>query len=295
MTRITAPQSPARVPWNRGRIIRPKPPLKPRHIWAIRTRLQHDGHVRDLAMFNVAIDSKLRGCDLVKLRVSDVHLGERVRLRTTIVQQKTGRPVPFEMTEPTRDALKAWLKQRGSRSSDWLFPSRSHAGDHITTRQYGRLVDDWVVLAGLDPASYGTHSLRRTKVALVYKRTGNLRACQLLLGHSKLESTVRVEPGAAGLTLPSRDRLAALPIAPHPDDCGQHTDAEPFGRLPCRQPARRSFDHPRAQIGTVSLNHRRPRARKLWHQLSTPRGVQDRVGDSRNRSRKPNGGFWEDR
>ncbi len=191
MAKSSTPQSPARVPWNQGRIIGPKPPLKPKHIWAIRTRLQHDGHVRDLAMFNVAIDSKLRGCDLVKLRVSDVHLGEGVRLRTTIVQQKTGRPVPFEMTEPTRDALTAWLQKRGSRSNDWLFPSRSHAGDHITTRQYGRLVDDWVALAGLDPANYGTHSLRRTKVALVYKRTGNLRACQLLLGHSKLESTVR--------------------------------------------------------------------------------------------------------
>lgn len=188
---MTTAQVTTHVPWNHGRIIGPKPPLKPKHIWAIRTRLQHDGRVRDLAMFNVAIDSKLRGCDLVKLRVSDVHLGEGVRLRITIVQQKTGRPVPFEMTEPTRDALAAWLNKRGSRSSDWLFPSRSHAGEHITTRQYGHLVDEWVALAGLDPARYGTHSLRRTKVALVYKRTGNLRACQLLLGHTKLESAVR--------------------------------------------------------------------------------------------------------
>ena len=185
---MTTAQSTTRVPWNHGRLIGPKPPLKPRHIWAIRTRLQHDSRVRDLAMFNLGIDSKLRGCDLVRLRVSDVHLGEGVRLRTTIVQQKTGRPVPFE---PTRDALAIWLKKRGLRSGDWLFPSRSHAGDHITTRQYSRLLDDWVALAGLDPAGYGTHSLRRTKVALVYKRTGNLRACQLLLGHSKLESTVR--------------------------------------------------------------------------------------------------------
>ncbi len=188
---MTTAQSTTRVPWNHGRLIGPKPPLKPRHIWAIRTRLQHDSRVRDLAMFNLGIDSKLRGCDLVRLRVSDVHLGEGVRLRTTIVQQKTGRPVPFELTEPTRDALAIWLKKRGLRSGDWLFPSRSHAGDHITTRQYSRLVDDWVALAGLDPAGYGTHSLRRTKVALVYKRTGNLRACQPLLGHSKLESTVR--------------------------------------------------------------------------------------------------------
>ncbi len=169
--------------WNRGRIIGPKPPLKPKHIWAIRTRLQHEGRVRDLAMFNVAIDSKLRGCDLIRLRVADIQLGDSIRVRTTIVQQKTGRPVPFELTEPTRDSLAAWLRVRGI--------SRSRSGDHLTTRQYGRLLDDWVTLIGLDPAAYGTHSLRRTKVALLYKRTGNIRACQLLLGHTKLESTVR--------------------------------------------------------------------------------------------------------
>lgn len=188
---MTASQQSQKQSWNRGRIIGPKPPLKPKHIWAIRTRLQHDGHVRDLAMFNVAIDSKLRGCDLVKLRVADIHLGDSVRLRTTVVQQKTGWPVPFELTEPTRDALTSWLKKRGVRAGDWLFPSRSHPSDHVTTRQYSRLVDTWVALAGLNPAAYCTHSMRRTKVVLVYKRTGNLRACQLLLGHSKLESTVR--------------------------------------------------------------------------------------------------------
>lgn len=177
--------------WNAGRIIGPKPPLKPRHIWAIRTRLQHDGRIRDLAMFNLAIDSKLRGCDLVRLRMGDVVLGGTVRLRTAIVQQKTGRPVPFELTDSTREALTAWLRKRGAGACDWLFPSRSRPGDHVTTRQYSRLLDDWVALIGLDPALYGTHSLRRTKVALIYKRTGNLRACQLLLGHTKLESTVR--------------------------------------------------------------------------------------------------------
>jgi integrase len=177
--------------WNHGRIIGPKPPLKPKHIWAIRTRLQHEGRTRDLAMFNVAIDSKLRGCDLVRLRVSDIHLGDSIRLRTIIVQQKTGRPVPFELTESTREALGSWLRLRGLRGSDWLFPSRSRPGDHLTTRQYGRLLDGWVALIGLDPSAYGTHSLRRTKVAMIYKRTGNLRACQLLLGHTKLESTVR--------------------------------------------------------------------------------------------------------
>lgn len=180
-------QETARVSWNHGQIIG----LKPKHIWAIRIRLRHDDRVRDLAMFNTAIDSKLRGCDLVKLRVSDGYLGDSVRLPTTIVQQKTGRPVPFELTDSTREALAAWLTKRSLRSGDWLFPGRCHAGDHVTTWQHSRLVDDWVALAGLDPAAYGTHSLRRTKVALVYKRTGNLRACQLLLGHSKLESTVR--------------------------------------------------------------------------------------------------------
>lgn len=181
----------SRTAWNTGRIIGPKPPLKPRHIWAIRTRLQHDRRVRDLAMFNLAIDSKLRGCDLVRIRICDVVLGGTVRLRSTIIQQKTGRPVPFELTDPTREALTAWLKLRSRSDTDWVFPSRSSPGDHVTTRQYGRLLDDWVSFIGLDPALYGTHSLRRTKVALIYKRTGNLRACQLLLGHSKLESTVR--------------------------------------------------------------------------------------------------------
>jgi integrase len=140
---------------------------------------------------NCEIDAKLRGCDLVKLRVSDVAPGGAVRQRATIIQQKTGRPVPFEITEPTRDALAAWLALRGRRADGWRFPSRSRRSGHITTRQYARLLDHWIELIDLDPNGYGTHSLRRTKVALVYKRTGNLRACQLLLGHGKLESTVR--------------------------------------------------------------------------------------------------------
>lgn len=178
-------------PWNTGQLIGPKPPLKPKHIWAIRQQLKNGRRLRDLAMFNCAIDTKLRGCDLVKLRVSDVASGGSVRQRSIVVQQKTGRPVPFEITEPTREALSAWLVQRGRRADDWLFPSRSVHGGHITTRQYARLIDSWMVSIDLDPLAYGTHSLRRTKVALVYKRTGNLRACQLLLGHGKLESTVR--------------------------------------------------------------------------------------------------------
>jgi integrase len=178
-------------PWNAGRLIGPKPPLKPKHIWAIRQQLKNGNRVRDLALFNCALDTKLRGCDLVKLRVSDVAPGGAIRPRAAVIQQKTGRPVPFEITEPTREALAAWLMIRGRRGGDWLWPSRSHPGAHITTRQYARLVDVWVQSIDLEPDAYGTHSLRRTKVALVYKRTGNLRACQLLLGHGKLESTVR--------------------------------------------------------------------------------------------------------
>lgn len=178
-------------PWNSGRVIGAKAPLKSKHIWAIRQHLKSLGSVRDLAMFNIALDAKLRGCDLVKLRIADVAHGGSIRHRSTVVQQKTGRPVPFEITEPAREALGHWLDRRGSRHDDWLFPSRSRAGDHIGTRQYARLVDHWVRMIDLDPSGYGTHSLRRTKVALIYKKTGNLRACQLLLGHGKLESTVR--------------------------------------------------------------------------------------------------------
>ncbi len=178
-------------PWNVGLIVGPKAPLKPKHIWAIRQQLKMAGRLRDLALFNCAIDAKLRGCDLVKLRVSDVAPSGSVRQRSTVIQQKTGRPVPFEITDATREALAAWLALRGPRPDDWLFPSRTQPGDHIGTRQYARIVRRWVRMIDVEPEAYGTHSLRRTKVALVYKKTGNLRACQLLLGHQKLESTVR--------------------------------------------------------------------------------------------------------
>jgi integrase len=136
----------------------------------IRQQLKTNGRVRDLAMFNCAIDAKLRGCDLVKLRVSDVAPGGLIRARATIIQQKTGQPVPFEITEPTRDALAIWIKLRGRRYDDWLFPSRSRPGGHVSTRQYARLVDKWVSMIELEPRAYGTHSLRRTKVALIYKK-----------------------------------------------------------------------------------------------------------------------------
>ncbi len=178
-------------PRNAGRLIGHKAPLKPKHIWAIRQQLKVARRVRDLAIFNCALDAKLRACDLVRLWVSDVAPGGVLRQRSIVIQQKTGRPVPFEITEPARDAIAIWLAIRGQRDNDWLFPSRSRPGQHIGTRQYARLVDRWVQMIDLEPQGYGTHSLRRTKVPLVYKKTGNLRACQRLLGHRKLESTVR--------------------------------------------------------------------------------------------------------
>lgn len=177
--------------WNKGKLVGQKAPLKPKDIWAIRIHLQGAGNVRDLAMFNLAIDSKLRGCDLVSLRVRDVTQGGQVLSRAMVVQSKTQRPVQFELTEPTRTAVEQWIEKAGLAPEEFLFPSRLRDSPHVSTRQYARIVKHWVTSAGLDPAAYGTHSMRRTKATLIYKRTKNLRAVQLLLGHSKLESTVR--------------------------------------------------------------------------------------------------------
>ena len=179
------------VPWNKGRLVGPKPPLKLKEIWGIRVRLQLANQTRDLALFNLAIDSKLRGCDLVKLKVQDVAHGGRVLSRTAIVQQKTGRPVQFELTEQTRTAIEVWIRTVALRANDYLFPSRVPDSEHLSTRQYARIVKSWVESIGLDPLECGTHSMRRTKATLIYRRTRNLRAVQLLLGHTKLESTVR--------------------------------------------------------------------------------------------------------
>ena len=180
-----------RTPWNKGKLIGAKPPLRPAHVWAVRTKLQLEGRVRDLALFNLAIDSKLRGCDLVALRVDDVAPNDYALDRATIRQKKTGRPVQFEITEQSRQAVDTYLKVDGGEAGAYLFPGRGDAHGHLTARQYARLLGQWLASIGLDPLKYGTHSLRRTKATLIYRRTGNLRAVQLLLGHSKIESTVR--------------------------------------------------------------------------------------------------------
>jgi len=180
-----------REPWNKGKLIGQKPPLKLKDIWAIRIHLQNTHQVRDLAMFNLAIDSKLRGCDLVNLRVRDVMHGSQILPRTMIVQRKTQHPVQFELTEPTRIAVAAWIAKANLKAEQYLFPSRVVKSPHVSTRQYARIVHQWVAAVGLDTTVYGTHTMRRTKATLIYKRTKNLRAVQLLLGHTKLESTVR--------------------------------------------------------------------------------------------------------
>jgi site-specific recombinase XerC len=167
-------------PWNEGRLFGAKRALKQQQVWAIRFWLDQHRRLRDRALFDLAIDSKLRGCDVV-----------RVRNRAVVVQQKTKRPVQFELMDTARKTMRAWLERRGGTLNDFIFPSRNDYMAHMSTRQYARLVHEWVVGIGLPAQDYGTHSLRRTKASIIYKATGNLRAVQILLGHAKIDSTVR--------------------------------------------------------------------------------------------------------
>ena len=183
--------TPARSPWNKGKLIGAKPPLSPKYVWSIRTKLQIEGRTRDLALFNLAIDSKLRGCDVVAIKVEDIAPNGYALARATVRQRKTGRPVRFELTEQTRQALDDYLRVTGKKPAEFLFTGRRQPTRSMTRRQYARLVSKWIDGIGLDPKVFGTHSLRRTKATLIYRRTGNLRAVQLLLGHTRIESTVR--------------------------------------------------------------------------------------------------------
>ena len=178
-------------PWNEGRLIGAKRALKQQQVWAIRFWLDQHRRLRDRALFDFAIDSKLRGCDVVKVRIGDVVSGGRVRDRAVVIKQKTKRPVQFELMDTARKTMRAWLERRGGTLNDFVFPSRNDYMAHMSTRQYARLVHEWVVGIGLPAQDYGTHSLRRTKASIIYKATGNLRAVQILLGHAKIDSTVR--------------------------------------------------------------------------------------------------------
>src|SRR5438477_1570466 len=162
-----------RTPWNKGKLTGAKPPLRPKHVWSIRTKLQVGGKVRDLAMFNLAIDSKLRGCDVVALKVEDVAPNGYTIDRATVRQKKTGRPVKFELTDQTRQAVDDYLRATGKKPGEFLFTGSGGIGQGMTTRQYARLISTWVASIGLDSKLFGTHSLRRTKATLIYRRTCN--------------------------------------------------------------------------------------------------------------------------
>ena len=184
------PAMQARPAWNAGKMVGTKRPLTQKQIWAVRFFLDREKRLRDKALFDLAIDSKLRGCDLVKIKIADLVSGAEIRTRSAVIQQKTGRPVQFELTADVRASLLAWLERRGGSIDDFAFPSRVDCTGHLSTRQYARLVDEWITAIGLRRADYGTHSLRRTKTSMIYKATGNLRAIQILLGHTKIENTV---------------------------------------------------------------------------------------------------------
>jgi integrase len=160
-------------PWNEGRLIGAKRALKQQQVWAIRFWLDQHRRLRDRALFDFAIDSKLRGCDVVKVRIGDIVSGGRVRDRAVVVQQKTKRPVQFELMDTARKTMRAWLERRRGTLNDFVFPSRNDYMAHMSTRQYARLVHEWVVGIGLPAQDYGTHSLRRTKASIIYKATGN--------------------------------------------------------------------------------------------------------------------------
>ena len=214
-----------RRPWNAGRIIGAKRALKPQQVWAIRFWLDRERRLGDRALFDLAIDSKLRGCDVVKIRIGELVSGGRVRTRATVTQQKAGRPVQFELLDAARSSLQAWLERRGA-IEDYAFPSRTNHARQIGTRQYARLVDEWVTAIGLRREDYGTHSLRRTKASIIYKATGNWRAVQLLLGHTKIECAAAIRVGGV---LPQLNELPnSRPLPHHPCSRGFNSCA-PIG------------------------------------------------------------------
>lgn len=185
------PGAHGRRPWNAGNAVGVKRPLRPRDVWAIRFFLDEHRRLRDRALFDLAIDSKLRGCDIVEMKIGDIVTSGAIRNRATVIQQKTHRPVQFELMTEARATLLKWLTRRGGTIDDFIFPSRTNYMVHLSTRQCARLVDEWVAAVGLKVAEYGTHSMRRTNVSMIYEATGNLRAIQILLGHTNIENTVR--------------------------------------------------------------------------------------------------------
>ena len=180
-----------RGPWNKGKVIGQKLPLSLKQIRSIRICLKAARRMRELALFNIAIDSNLIACDIIKLRVRDIAKGRHILSRATIAQLESQRSIQFEITEETRNAVAAWIARKKLKANQYLFPSRLSESPHLSTRQYARLVASWVRSIGLDPGAYGTQSLRRTRAALIYRRTKSLLAAQLFLGHTRPRSTAR--------------------------------------------------------------------------------------------------------
>jgi integrase len=174
-----------------GKLVGPKRPFKSGDIWEIRQYLKLKRRTRDLALFNLGIDSKLRACDLLDLRVSDVGSRETIFQQATIVQKKTDAAVTFEITDAARASIRAWIKDANLLPDDFLWLSRNRNSKRLSMSQYSRIIKQLAEVVGADPTTYATHSIRRTKVTLIYRKTQNLRACQLLLGHKKIENTVR--------------------------------------------------------------------------------------------------------
>ena len=177
--------------WNKGQIIGQKKALRLEEIWRIRTRLELEDRQKELTIFNLALDSKLRSCDLLRLKVRDIASGMRVLSRVMILQQKTRHEVHFELSPRTQQTLYHWIFNQQLEPQNYLFSSNRNQGEHISYTQYERMVKRWVSELGLDKTQYSTHSLRRTKASIIYAKTKNLRAIQLLLGHTKLESTIQ--------------------------------------------------------------------------------------------------------
>jgi integrase len=215
------PAAKERRPWNAGRKHGAKRALKAQQVWAIRFWLDRERRLRDRAMFDLAIDSKLRGCDIVKIKIGDLVGGGRVRPRAIVVQQKTGRPVQFELLEPALGSLFAWLERRGGTLDDYAFPSRIDHGDYISTQQYARFVDEWITGIGLRREDYGPHSLRRTKASIIYTQTGNLRAVATALAKNCARAGI-ILSSSANAGAPTAAYVARGGFAAVGDRAGPH-------------------------------------------------------------------------
>jgi site-specific recombinase XerC len=172
-----------------------------RDVWAIRFFIDEGRRLRDRALFDLATDNKMRGCDIVKMKIGDIAAGGAIRNRAQVMQQKTNRPVQFKLMTEARQTLLTWLNRRGGSHDDFIFPSRVNYIGHLSTRHYARLVYEWV------------GAVRGTKASLIDKATGNLRAIQILLGHSNIESIVRFLGVDVDDAIAHRDLALTVPFA----------------------------------------------------------------------------------